>query len=95
MAATPACERMPTPTIDTLDEVRLGLDLLGGAHVAAVLDQQLARARQVARRQRERQVGAAVVDVGLDDDVDDDAGRRQRAEDLRRTPGSSEMPVQA
>ena len=45
------------------------------------------RARQVGRRQRERQVGAAVLDVGLNDDVDDDAGVGQRLKHLRLDPG--------
>ena len=66
-----------------LRQPRLGLDLIGVADVAAVPGEHVARARQIRGREREGQVRAPVLHVGLHDDVDDDARRGQRLEDLR------------
>ena len=61
-AAMPACERMPRPTIDTLTRSSSSLDLLGARRRRAhCFDEDVLRAREVRRRQREREVRAAVL----------------------------------
>ena len=59
VSATPACERMPTPTIETLAIVVVGRDPLGRADARAQLRPMIStRALEVAARHREGQVGA-------------------------------------
>src|SRR6266545_5956577 len=70
-----------------LREIGLRLDLLRRAEIPAVREQQLLRAREVGRGQREGQVGAPVLHERLHDARD---RRRDRSTSPRRPPSRSD-----
>ena len=85
-AAMPACVRIPTPTMDTLDDVEVAQHL-ARADLSRQAAHQLERLVVVGAGDGERHVGGAVRAGVLDDHVHDDAGRGHGAEEPRRHPG--------
>ena len=81
LAATPGCERMPAPTIETLP-ISASSAMRSNSEPACGAER-VARRAQVVARDGERDVGAGALGLGLvlDDHVDVDVGGGQRAED--------------
>ena len=83
-AATPGCERIPAPTIETLPMLLVGVQLLEG--LARERRERRARGAQVLARDGEGDLGAPARGDGLvlDDHVHVHVRLGERAEDARR-----------